>query len=75
MESEDDTMIHLPVLGHLTYREWHALVNGFYVGLTAYKDKNHEYTKEKHYWRAGFMSGWAVKVGLVLTFGPKILAL
>ena len=73
MESEDDTMIDLPVLGHLTYREWHALVNGFYVGVTAYKDKNHEYTKEKHYWRTGFLAGWAAKIALVLYLGPRFL--
>lgn len=75
MESEKDTMIQLPIAGHLTYREWHALVNGFYVGATAYKDRDHEYTKEKHYWRSGFLAGQAVKIGLILWLGPEILAL
>lgn len=75
MESEQDTMITLPILGHFTYREWHALANGFFVGVTAYKDKDHEYTKEKHYWRGGFLLGQILKLGLLLWLGPELLAL
>lgn len=77
MISEDDKILDtsVPVVSHLTYREWHAFVNGFYVGLTAYADKKHEYTREKHYWRTGFMSGWGVKIALVLWLGPEILVI
>ena len=77
MVSEEDNIVDtsIPVLSNLTYREWHAFVNGFYVGLAAYADKNHNYTREKHYSCWGFVSGWDVKNGLVLTLGPRILAI
>lgn len=77
MVSEEDNIVDtsIPVLSNLTYREWHAFANGFYVGLTAYADKDHEYIKEKHYWRGGFIAGWGVKIALVLSLGPWILAI
>jgi len=62
----------IPVLGHLTYREAHAFQNGFYVGFTAYKDKKHEYTKEKHYWRMGFVAGWIAKIAIILYAVPRL---
>jgi len=55
MVSEDDTMISAPVLGSLTYREWHAFVDGIYCGV---KDINTtDYSQEKHYWRIGWLLG------------------
>ena len=76
MVSEDDNIFAtgIPILEHLTYREWHAFVNGFYVGLTAYKDKKHEYTREKHYWRGGFIAGWFVKIAVILYAGGQFLS-
>jgi hypothetical protein len=51
-------MITLPVLGNLTYREWHGFVDGFYVGVVD-GDKGHDYEQEQHYWRIGFVAGRA----------------
>ncbi|AGC34510.1 hypothetical protein HVTV-2_gp142 [Haloarcula virus HVTV-2] len=56
MTSESDTMVRLPILRDLTYREWHAFVNGYYKGVVEGSRKN-EYEKEKHYWRAGYLLG------------------
>lgn len=56
MKSEQDTMITLPVLGNLTYREWHAFVEGVYAGAVD-NDDSHDYTKEIHYWKIGFLCG------------------
>lgn len=60
MTSEQDTAAILPILGNVTYREWHAFVNGFYVGYVG-DDREHEYDREKHYWRAGYISGDIVR--------------
>jgi hypothetical protein len=49
--SEHDTMCTLPLLGALTYREWHAVIDGLYCGYVGVHA--HEYTQEKHYWRMG----------------------
>jgi hypothetical protein len=55
MEEEQDTMVELPLIGHLTYRESHAFVDGLYCGVTNIKDTS--YSKEKHYWRVGWLLG------------------
>jgi len=55
MEDEQDSMIELPVIGHLTFREAHAFVDGLYSGIV--DTENKEYTQEKHYWRSGWMLG------------------
>jgi hypothetical protein len=55
MKSESDTMISLPILGKLTYREWHAVVDGLYCGEEEIKVS--EYDQEKHYWRVGYLIG------------------
>jgi len=55
MVSESDTMISLPVVGDLRYREWHALVDGLFCGYNHIHET--EYTKEKHYWRVGWLVG------------------
>jgi hypothetical protein len=70
---EADTIVTLPLFGDITFREWHAFVNGFYVGFTAYKNRDHEYTREKHWWRGGFLVGWFVKAGLILLFGRRFV--
>ena len=55
---EDDVMLSAPLLGDLTYREWHAVVDGFYCGV---RDRDapdeEEYDVEKHYWRIGWLLG------------------
>jgi hypothetical protein len=42
----------------VSYREWHAAVDGFYCGV---RDRlapdEEEYGKEKHYWRIGWLIG------------------
>ena len=76
MVSEDDNVFDtsIPYLSHLTYREWHAFVNGFYVGITAYKSKvGGDEGREKHYWRGGFTLGWFIKVAVILAVAPSNL--
>lgn len=53
--TEADTLVSLPYLGQLTYREWHALVDGVYCGYVG--ERANEYSTEKHYWRAGYLIG------------------
>lgn len=55
MEEEGDAIIDLPLIGHITYREWHAVVDGFYCGVVGVRE--HEYGREKHYWRFGWLLG------------------
>jgi len=55
MTEESDTMVTLPLLGDLTYHEWHAVVDGLYCG--AVERREHEYLQEKHYWRVGYLVG------------------
>ena len=59
---ETDVMARLPVLGYLTYREWHAFVDGFYVGATAADvDADADgYDDSRHYWRVGWLVGRAL---------------
>lgn len=52
---ESDTLISAPLLGELTYREWHAVIDGFYCGVVG--AEVNEYGKEKHYWRMGWLVG------------------
>lgn len=71
-ESDKIFNTSIPVLSHLTYREAHAFENGFYVGFTAYPDRKHGYTKEKHYWRMGFVAGWLLKIAVILYAVPRL---
>lgn len=69
MVSEDDYVFpgRLGEIIHLTYREWHAFVNGFYRGFTGYKGNDADSQgREKHYWRIGFIAGWFVKLAAIL---------
>lgn len=59
MASEQDTMVSLPIMGNLTYREWHGIVDGFYVGAID-GEREHDYEQEKHYWRFGYLAGSCV---------------
>jgi len=56
MTSEQDTMANLPLLKDLTFREWHAFINGFYAG-SRWGTKQHNYDEESHYWRIGYLLG------------------
>lgn len=58
MADESDTMLALPILGRLLYREWHAFIDGVYCGVT--NSRVNEYGREKHYWRAGWLFGRVV---------------
>lgn len=65
MTSEQDTLANFPLLRDLTYREWHAFVNGFYKGAVE-GGRKHEYDREKHYWRGGYLLGAAIRYGGLL---------
>ena len=58
---------------HLTYAEWHAFGNGIYVGLVGWPEKRLHEGDNKHYWRAGFLLGWFVKVCGVLVIGDAVI--
>lgn len=60
MVDEQDTMVNLPLLAGLTYREWHAFVEGVYVG-TRWGSRQHEYGTEDHYWRTGYLLGTGLR--------------
>lgn len=55
MTREQATALHLPLLGELTYREAHAVVDGVFAGYVG--ERSHDYTDEQHYWRAGYLLG------------------
>jgi hypothetical protein len=55
MANETDTVVDLPLLGQLTYREIHAIEDGIYCGVHGVR--KHEYGREKHYWRMGWLLG------------------
>lgn len=60
MTSEQDTMVALPLLRDLTYREWHGFVDGLYCGVR-WGDRPHSYDRERHYWRSGYLVGTALR--------------
>jgi hypothetical protein len=57
--SESDVLVRVPLVGYLTYREWHALVDGFYVGVVDGEPEASDegYEEERHYWRIGWLLG------------------
>lgn len=55
MTSESQTVLRLPLVGALTYREIHALLDGVYCGVHGIT--HHEYGQEKHYWRTAWLFG------------------
>jgi len=55
MADESDVAVRLPLLGGLTYREIHAFEDGLYCGVVGARE--HEYGREKHYWRMGWLAG------------------
>lgn len=55
MVSESDTAITLPLIGGLTYREIHAVEDGFYCGI--HQEPEGEYGQESHYWRTAWVLG------------------
>jgi len=64
--AETDTMTSgFPVLGDLTYREWHSFVEGFYSGFV-WGHRQSEYEKEKHYWRTGYVIGTMIRYGFLV---------
>jgi len=56
---ESDRALSAPVLGDLTYREIHAIVDGLYVGARGLDRRaaGEDYVDERHYWRAGWLLG------------------
>jgi len=53
-----NTVVDLPLLGGLTYREIHAFEDGLYVGYRGLDTTDEEeYDEEKHYWRMGWLTG------------------
>ena len=60
MVTETDTFLTLPLLGELTYREWHHLVGGIYTG---YRDADRSPPEtQTAYWQAGWLLGHAITV-------------
>jgi len=55
MTKETDPFIDPPGIDPLSYREWHALLDGVYCGV--HGSREHEYGQEKHYWRVGWLLG------------------
>lgn len=55
MVTEQETAMSLPVLGNLTYKEIHAIEDGFYCGI--HKLTESRYDKESHYWRTAWVLG------------------
>jgi len=92
MPREDDEILATDH-SHLTYREWHAFVNGGYIGLVGYPERANvrhvdeldcscddqskccrlSETNDKHYWRLGFLLGWAIKVTGILAVGNAVI--
>lgn len=54
MTKETDTMVTLPVLKDLTFREWHHFINGVYCGVRSIED---EPETQVPYWRCGYLIG------------------
>jgi len=52
---ESDVAFNPPGIDPISYREWHALLDGLYCGVVGARE--HEYGKEKHYWRIGWIIG------------------
>jgi len=53
---EDDIAVDPPFgIDPVSYREWHALLDGLYCGVVGARE--HEYGQEKHYWRVGWLLG------------------
>jgi len=51
-------MYNPPYIDPISFREWHALVDGFYCGVrNRLAPDEEEYDKEKHYWRIGWLIG------------------
>lgn len=61
MAREQDIMVRLPLVGELTYREVHALIDGVFAGYV--DERAHDYTQERHYWRAGWLAGQWLRGG------------
>lgn len=72
MPTEDDEILATD-RSHLTYREWHAFVNGGYIGLVGYPERDSIRHADRHYWRGGFLLGWSCKVLGILAIGQAIL--
>lgn len=54
-DRESDVVAAVPLLGELTYREVHAFEDGLYCGVHGVRE--HEYGRQKHYWRVGWLLG------------------
>jgi hypothetical protein len=60
MVDETDTLVRLPVLGRLTYREWHHLVNGVGAGYRQ-RDAADPPRAARAYWNAGYLAGHTLR--------------
>jgi len=55
MVDQQDTVVQLPLLGALTYKEIHAVEDGFYCGIHGIRESR--YSRESHYWRTAWVLG------------------
>lgn len=53
--TEQDTLLPLDSVSDITYREWHAFIEGVYDGLN--DEHDHQYDQERHWWKAGWVVG------------------
>jgi hypothetical protein len=65
MVSENGELISLPLLGSLTYREWHGVIDRLYVG-SRWGSRHHSYDTEQHYWQAGYLFGTVLRYTIVI---------
>jgi len=65
MTGEQKTMVDLPLLRDLTYREWHGFVDGLYCGAR-WGSRQHDYSQEQHYWRIGYLIGTMLRYAVIV---------
>jgi hypothetical protein len=56
---ETETMVSLPLIGNLTFREWHHFVGGVYTG---YRNENRPVPEtQAAYWQGGWLLGHTIR--------------
>lgn len=56
MVKETDTMVSLPLIGDLTFREWHHFVTGVTDGYRT-AEEVHRPPQQSAYWDGGYLLG------------------
>lgn len=55
-------------------KEWHSLVAGLFQGFVRLRPGKipADFKQDSHYYKAGFIIGFLLKLGLVVYFGPQV---